>query len=116
MVLTMDSDIYQQNLFSLKGKTALVTGASRGLGQALAVGIAQAGADVVCSSSAAGGTDGTQALQEDPARNAEIEKRIPAGKWGKPEQLVGAAIFLANEASDYVNGHVLAVDGGWLAR
>lgn len=61
-------------------------------------------------------TDNTQALQDDPSRNAEIEKRIPAGKWGEPEQLVGAAVFLAAGASDYVNGHVLAVDGGWLAR
>lgn len=259
----MNNDMYPANLFSLRGKTALVTGASRGLGQALAIGMARAGADVVCSSSATGGTDAsrkeiesfgrtafevvadlsdgdsvialaesaerlagridilvnaggtisrssavgyslsdwqqvinvnlnatfllcrqlgagmiarnsgkiiniasmlsyqggitvpaytaskhgvvgvtkalanewagenvqvnaiapgyfrtdnTQALQDDPVRNAEIEKRIPAGKWGKPEQLIGAAIFLASEASDYVNGHTLAVDGGWLAR
>jgi 2-deoxy-D-gluconate 3-dehydrogenase len=61
-------------------------------------------------------TDNTQALQDNPERNADIEKRIPAGKWGKPEQLVGAVTFLASSASDYVNGHVLAVDGGWLAR
>ncbi|MDN4501101.1 SDR family oxidoreductase [Alteromonadaceae bacterium BrNp21-10] len=61
-------------------------------------------------------TDNTQALQDDPSRNAEIEKRIPAGQWGEPEQLQGAAVFLASQASDYVNGHILAVDGGWLAR
>ncbi len=61
-------------------------------------------------------TDNTQALQDNPERNQDIEKRIPAGKWGEPEQLVGAAVFLATAASDYVNGHVLAVDGGWLAR
>jgi 2-deoxy-D-gluconate 3-dehydrogenase len=61
-------------------------------------------------------TDNTQALQDNPERNADIEKRIPAGKWGDPEQLVGAVTFLASSASDYVNGHVLAVDGGWLAR
>jgi 2-dehydro-3-deoxy-D-gluconate 5-dehydrogenase len=61
-------------------------------------------------------TDNTQALREDPERNNEIKKRIPAGKWGQPEQLVGAALFLASEASNYVNGHILAVDGGWLAR
>lgn len=253
----------ESNLFSLNGKTALVTGASRGLGQALAIGFAQAGATVICSSSKAGGTsetrkiieemgqtsfelavdlsnseavaelaeqalslsgsvdvllnaggtiarapavefaiedwrnvlsvnldasfilcqkigkamiaqghgkiiniasmlsysggitvpaytaskhavvgltkalanewaeqniqvnaiapgyfrtDNTKALQEDVQRNADIEKRIPAGQWGEPEQLVGAAVFLASEASDYVNGHTLAVDGGWLAR
>ena len=61
-------------------------------------------------------TDNTQALQNDAERNEEIEKRIPAGKWGEPQQLVGAAVFLASAASDYVNGHLLAVDGGWLAR
>ena len=257
------SSTSSSQLFSLQGKTALVTGASRGLGQALAVGLAQAGADVVCSSSRVGGTDktralieacgqrafelavdlsdsnaviamankasdftgqidilvnaggtiartpavdfslsdwqnvirvnldatfllcqqigkgmiergagkivniasmlsytggitvpaytaskhavvgvtkalanewasqnvqvnaiapgyfrtdNTQALQDDEVRNAEIQKRIPAGQWGEPEQLVGAAVFLASSASDYVNGHVLAVDGGWLAR
>jgi len=61
-------------------------------------------------------TDNTQALQDDKTRNAEIQKRIPAGQWGEPEQLQGAAVFLASSASDYVNGHILAVDGGWLAR
>ncbi|WP_448213039.1 SDR family oxidoreductase [Colwellia sp. MEBiC06753] len=61
-------------------------------------------------------TDNTQALQDDPVRNKEIESRIPAARWGNPEDLVGAAIFLSSTASDYVNGHILAVDGGWLAR
>ncbi len=61
-------------------------------------------------------TDNTQALRDNSERNAEIKKRIPSGLWGQPEQLVGAAIFLASQASDYVNGHILAVDGGWLAR
>mgnify|MGYP005991733181 CR=1 FL=1 len=61
-------------------------------------------------------TDNTQALRDDSERNNEIKKRIPAGEWGQPEQLVGAALFLASEASNYVNGHILAVDGGWLAR
>lgn len=61
-------------------------------------------------------TDNTQALQDDPARNAEILARIPAGRWGEPSDLGGAAVFLASKASDYVHGTVLAVDGGWLAR
>lgn len=61
-------------------------------------------------------TDNTAALQADAERNAAITARIPAARWGEPEDLAGAAVFLASNASDYVNGHVLAVDGGWLAR
>ena len=61
-------------------------------------------------------TDNTRALQEDAARNADITARIPAGRWGEPADLAGAAVFLASRASDYVNGHVLVVDGGWMAR
>ncbi|MDP4536814.1 2-dehydro-3-deoxy-D-gluconate 5-dehydrogenase KduD [Alkalimonas collagenimarina] len=61
-------------------------------------------------------TDNTAALQADEARNAAILDRIPAARWGEPEDLTGAAVFLASAASQYVNGHVLAVDGGWLAR
>jgi 2-dehydro-3-deoxy-D-gluconate 5-dehydrogenase len=61
-------------------------------------------------------TDNTSQLRDDPTREAEISGRIPAGRWGTPEELVGAAVFLASSASDYVNGHVLVVDGGWQAR
>jgi len=61
-------------------------------------------------------TDNTTELRADPEREAAIRDRIPAGRWGRPEDVVGAAVFLASGASDYVNGHVLAVDGGWLAR
>ncbi|HEX2081050.1 MAG TPA: 2-dehydro-3-deoxy-D-gluconate 5-dehydrogenase KduD [Longimicrobium sp.] len=61
-------------------------------------------------------TDNTQRLREDPARHAEISARIPAARWGEPEDLAGAVVFLASRASDYVNGHVLVVDGGWMAR
>lgn len=61
-------------------------------------------------------TDNTQKLQDDPQRNAEILKRIPAHKWGVPSDLAGAIIFLASTASDYVNGTILNVDGGWMAR
>ncbi|TCC05975.1 SDR family oxidoreductase [Kribbella soli] len=61
-------------------------------------------------------TDNTTELRADPEREATIRQRIPAGRWGQPEDVVGAAVFLASSAADYVNGHVLAVDGGWLAR
>ena len=61
-------------------------------------------------------TDNTQALQDNPARNEQIQGRIPAGRWGNPEDLGGAAVFLASKASNYVNGHILTVDGGWMAR
>lgn len=61
-------------------------------------------------------TNNTTALQADETRNRQIVERIPAGRWGKASDLGGAAVFLASSASDYVDGHVLAVDGGWLAR
>ncbi|MEO5773025.1 MAG: 2-dehydro-3-deoxy-D-gluconate 5-dehydrogenase KduD [Sphingomicrobium sp.] len=61
-------------------------------------------------------TSNTAALQADENRNRQIMERIPAGRWGDPDDITGAAVFLASSASDYVQGHVLAVDGGWLAR
>lgn len=61
-------------------------------------------------------TNNTAPLRKDQKRNAEILGRIPAGRWGTPDDLKGAVVFLAAPASDYVTGHVLAVDGGWLAR
>ncbi|WP_054739380.1 2-dehydro-3-deoxy-D-gluconate 5-dehydrogenase KduD [Cellulosilyticum ruminicola] len=61
-------------------------------------------------------TDNTAALRGDSERNISILDRIPAGRWGTPEDLAGAAVFLASDAANYVNGFTLAVDGGWLAR
>lgn len=61
-------------------------------------------------------TNNTEALRNDPDRNAAILARIPAGHWGKPEEIGGAAVFLASAASNYVHGTVLPVDGGWMAR
>ncbi len=61
-------------------------------------------------------TDNTQALREDPTRSREILVRIPAGRWGTPDDLKGAIVFLASPASAYVHGATLAVDGAWLSR
>ncbi len=61
-------------------------------------------------------TNNTKALREDKERNKAILDRIPAGRWGLPEDLAGIAVFLSSEASNYVNGYTIAVDGGWLAR
>ena len=61
-------------------------------------------------------TDNTKPLFDDPVRNREITSRIPAGRWGEPADLAGAVVFLASPASDYVHGHVLVVDGGWMGR
>lgn len=61
-------------------------------------------------------TDNTQALQDDPGRSKAILERIPAGRWGTPADFGGPAVFLASAASDYVNGQILTVDGGWMGR
>ena len=61
-------------------------------------------------------TDNTTALREDAERAAAILERIPAGRWGTPQDIAGSAVFLSSSAADYVNGHVLVVDGGWMAR
>lgn len=61
-------------------------------------------------------TNNTQQIRDDELRAGQILERIPAGRWGTPEDLGGAAVFLASQAADYINGYTLAVDGGWLAR
>jgi 2-deoxy-D-gluconate 3-dehydrogenase len=61
-------------------------------------------------------TTNTAALQADETRNRQILERIPAGRWGEPEDVAGAAVFLSSSASDYVHGHILTVDGGWMGR
>jgi 2-deoxy-D-gluconate 3-dehydrogenase len=61
-------------------------------------------------------TDNTAALRADPTRSTAILERIPAGRWGIPDDLKGVVVFLASSASDYMNGAIIPVDGGWLAR
>ena len=61
-------------------------------------------------------TANTAPIRADEKRNAEILGRIPAERWADPSDLMGAVVFLASKASDYINGHILAVDGGWLVR
>ncbi|HYQ18255.1 MAG TPA: 2-dehydro-3-deoxy-D-gluconate 5-dehydrogenase KduD [Polyangiaceae bacterium] len=61
-------------------------------------------------------TKNTEALRADPNRSRQILERIPAGRWGEPDDIAGAAVFLCSDAARYVTGHVLAVDGGWLGR
>lgn len=61
-------------------------------------------------------TDNTAALQQDEVRSRQILERIPAGRWGEPDDLAGAAVFLSSQASDYMHGHILVVDGGWMGR
>ncbi|CAG9620942.1 2-dehydro-3-deoxy-D-gluconate 5-dehydrogenase KduD [Sutcliffiella rhizosphaerae] len=87
-----------------------------GLTKALANEWANAGVQVNAIAPGYIATNNTEALRNNEERNTSILQRIPAGRWGSPEDLVGAAIFLASDASDYVNGHILTVDGGWMAR
>jgi 2-dehydro-3-deoxy-D-gluconate 5-dehydrogenase len=61
-------------------------------------------------------TDNTQALRDDPVRSRQILERIPAGRWGQPEDFKGAVVYLASEAGDYVHGEIIVVDGGWMGR
>ncbi|MHB9010918.1 MAG: SDR family oxidoreductase, partial [Ignavibacteriaceae bacterium] len=61
-------------------------------------------------------TNNTKALREDKVRNKAILDRIPAGRWGLPEDLMGAVVFLCSDASNYLNGSIVTVDGGWMGR
>jgi 2-deoxy-D-gluconate 3-dehydrogenase len=87
-----------------------------GLTKALANEWAQGGINVNAIAPGYMATDNTEALRADAERSRDILERIPAGRWGTPEDLMGTVVFLASRASDYVHGHVLVVDGGWLAR
>lgn len=90
--------------------------AIRGITMTLSNEWAKYGINVNCIAPGYMATNNTQQLRQDDERSADILARIPAGRWGTPEDLQGAAVFLASPASDYVNGFTLAVDGGWLGR
>jgi 2-deoxy-D-gluconate 3-dehydrogenase len=77
---------------------------------------AKLGVNVNCIAPGYVDTEMNSALIDDPVRSRQILERIPAGRWAKPEDITGAAVFLASSASDYINGIVLPVDGGWLGR
>ena len=87
-----------------------------GLTRALANELAPHGINVNAIAPGYMATDNTKPLREDPVRSKAILERIPAGRWGSPEDLQGAAVFLASAASQYMHGYTIAVDGGWLAR
>ncbi len=87
-----------------------------GLTKAMANELGSAGINVNAIAPGYMATDNTEALRADPARSKSILDRIPAGRWGESDDLKGAVVFLAAPASDYMHGHILAVDGGWLAR
>ncbi|SNS62124.1 2-deoxy-D-gluconate 3-dehydrogenase [Streptosporangium subroseum] len=114
-IITIASMLSFQGGVNVAGYTA-AKHAVAGLTRALACEWAASGVQVNAIAPGYIKTGNTERLWDDPVREPEIRARIPAGRWGDPEDLVGAAVFLASSASDYVNGHLLAVDGGWLAR
>lgn len=109
------------SLLSYQGGVTVVSYASSkhgvaGLTRALANEWASTGINVNAIVPGYFETDITQALQDDPQRNQAIRTRIPQGRWGNPDDLKGVAVFLASAASDYMQGALVPVDGGWLAR
>ncbi len=95
---------------------AATKSAAIGLTKALANEWAERGVNVNAIAPGYVRTDNTRVLQDDAERSAAIRARIPAGDWGSPDQIVGAAIYLCSPAADYVHGSVLTVDGGWMGR
>ncbi|GAB2933994.1 hypothetical protein GCM10027075_37940 [Streptomyces heilongjiangensis] len=104
-----------QGGINVPGYTAAKHGVT-GLTKALANEWAPHGVNVNAIAPGYIATDNTRALREDPTRDQAILDRIPAGRWGTPDDLAGAAVFLASDAAAYIHGTTLAVDGGWLSR
>ena len=108
-------------LFDLTGRVAVVTGGDRGIGRSIALGLAEAGAAVAVL--ARNEEKSRQVMSELKAlgvrsmpMNDEIVARTPAGRWGKPDEMIGTAVFLASHASDFVTGVMIPVDGGYAVR
>ncbi|MEU8655927.1 SDR family oxidoreductase [Actinoplanes philippinensis] len=114
-IISVASMLSFQGGVQVPGYTAAKHGVA-GLTRALACEWAAGGVQVNAVAPGYIATANTAPLRADPVREPEIRSRIPAGRWGRPEDVAGAVVFLASPAADYVNGHVLAVDGGWLAR
>jgi 2-deoxy-D-gluconate 3-dehydrogenase len=113
--------IFTASMLSFQGGINVVSYASAksgiaGLTRALANEWAAHGVNVNAVAPGYIATDNTQALRDDPERSRSIVERIPAGRWGRPGDLVGVTVFLASPASDYVHGAIIPVDGGWLGR
>lgn len=114
-IINIASMLSFQGGFRVPSYTAAKSGVA-GLTKAMATEWAAHGITVNAIAPGYIATNNTAALQADETRNRQILERIPAGRWGSPDDMGGAAVFLASRASDYVQGHILAVDGGWLAR
>lgn len=114
-IINMASLLSFQGGFTVPAYTASKS-AVMGFTKALANEWAAQGINVNCIAPGYMATTMNTAIMEDEDRNRQISERIPAGRWGTPEDLAGAAVFLASSASDYVHGHTLVVDGGWMGR
>ncbi|MBR2568153.1 MAG: 2-dehydro-3-deoxy-D-gluconate 5-dehydrogenase KduD [Paenibacillus sp.] len=114
-IINIASMLSYQGGINVPGYTASKHGIA-GITKALANEWASKGVNVNAIAPGYMATDNTSALRQDEQRSGEILGRIPAHRWGTPEDLAGAAIYLSSSASDYVNGHVLCVDGGWMNR
>lgn len=114
-IINIASMLSFQGGINVPGYTASKHGIA-GITKALANEWASKGVNVNAIAPGYMATDNTSALRQDEKRSSEILGRIPANRWGTPEDLAGAAIYLSSSASDYINGHVLCVDGGWMNR
>lgn len=114
-IINVASMLSFQGGVSVPSYTAAKSGVA-GVTRALANEWASAGVNVNAIAPGYMVTENTAPLRADPNRSESILGRIPAGRWGRPADLSGAIVFLASQASDYVHGHLLVVDGGWLAR